>query len=238
MGDHGGNARLKTMRPALIIALKRVWKPLKIILILLLPILFAISLMVIAPAASALGMFYMRQQLPTQITLMLFPLTWIYLGMRWSVPKKAKIFARNTAVILLLLLSTSTTMETVAVAPMVKIDRAFVTPEGWVKDKVSISPGAGLAGCSEIFYSPVCPEVRSEWKKTGESPITMEEVQTILEANGYNDFTVSENCTNIPDPRYSRTCVLSGKINGQDVSLDYYFPGGHTLSLTVHNPKY
>lgn len=206
--------------------------------VLLLPLIFAFSLMFIAPIASQLGIFYMRPELPVHITLLLFPLTWIYLVRRTS-PGKGKMFARNTAVILLLLLSVSTTMETVSVAPMVKIDRGFVA-EGWVKNEVEISPGRGLFRCFGMWVTPACPKVQSEWMKVTDKSSSLEDLQKIAIANRFDDFAFTGNCGDkVPSSGYPHaTCKLSGKSNGVYVTLNYHDSNNLYLTLTDTEPKY
>ena len=197
------------------------------------PILFAISLMVIAPIASAKGIFYMRPELPTLITVLLFPLTWIYIGLRRK-PSTANKFAGITAAILLTLLSISTVMETASIAPMIKIDREFKAPEGWVAKKshsdAYFNPGRGLLPCPGNYFGTgvkyECPAIGRVWKQSTEDlPFTMADLEDIATTNQFNDFTASGECGK------SFVCELSGEVDGTNVSLRYIKGGNQSLLI-------
>lgn len=198
--------------------------------ILLLPIIFAISVFNIRNWGSHLGFFYMRPELPTLITVILFPLTWIFLGIRKNHRLTAKRFAGVTASILLLCLSVSTAMETASIAPLDKIDKAVTTSlasEGWVRDNLydEFRPGSGLIPVcfylSSTNQHPPCPEIYSYWSKEQDAPLSFSEFQKIAADNGLTDSTDAENCRQIGKDSSSNSCHLSGTIDGRPAELSY-----------------
>lgn len=231
MEDSQKNVKI-TDQPAWVNFLK-VAKILLVPFALLLPFLFAITVSRISDSANTAGLFYMRPELPTLITLALFPLTWIYLVFwfrREFKPKRAGRFAGITTLIILVAMIVSTTMETASIAPLAKIDKsvtAALASEGWVKQARSsgeyFNPGSGLIPvCISLSWTnkPVCPEVDSSWVKIQDAPLSFIEVQKIAADNGLTDYEPSESCKTTKTLS-SNSCQLSGKINGTPAKLSY-----------------
>lgn len=86
-----------------------------VLTVLMVPIIFAMTMLVITYFASALGLFYIRLDELTLVTVLLFPLSWIFLGIRHFHPQIATHFAYNVGSILLIWLTISATIETVSV---------------------------------------------------------------------------------------------------------------------------
>lgn len=223
-------------------ALTRIWKVIFIPVVILFPIIFAVTLMIIAPIASNLGLFYMRPELPTLLTVLLVPLSWVLLGLRKRT-QTAKRFAGRTAVILLICLSVSTAMETASLAKLVKIDKtvtASLNSEGWVKQPRDSSeyfnPGIGLVPiCFSLAWinQPSCPELDSSWEKVQDTPLTFNDVKKIAEEKGLRDYKVDDFCSNI-DTESPHSCKLTGKIDGQRAELAYRGSNGYGSTKSDH----
>lgn len=212
---------------------------LMVALILLFPVAFAFLSFGLTYLGETLHLFYGFSNTLILTALGAFPLTWIYLFMRWANKKKANTFSKITTGLTLPLLLTSAVMTSLPVYPLMDIERAFNVPDdSWEKHTEGnghhLAAGADIFGCS--FLTRECPEVYRTWTKHNYQ-LTVEDLQSVAKANGFKDFIVtSEECEK-PEPD-NDGCALAGEVDGAKVRLSYYntHSGNSELRLELHGP--
>ena len=146
------------------------------------------------------NLLYMRAEMTILLVISVIPLLIVFFFLRWKKTKViAKRFLLTSFSIMVSLLIVSTIMETTNTLPVAKIVNDFKAPSGWIEVKdgnvVKLSPGQGLLPCLELMGDK-CPYANKTWKTMTTNPKTLNDLIKVAKANGYSDFTITNNGSN------------------------------------------
>lgn len=192
----------------------------RIILTLLFPFVFFFAMTALMSLGEDSGLFYLNTATTVLIILGVFPLSLAYLIISFISKKKAIIFAVITAAISIILLVTSAVMSSMAVSPLIDIDKNFIAPTKAAKKAneniTDLTPGPDMFGCP--FLATKCPEVYSSWSISNQH-LTIEDLQNIAKENDWENTSITtEECRTYID---KKDCVLATEVNEVKVRLRY-----------------
>lgn len=221
-------------------------KTVRLVSVLLIPVAFFFFGIQVQKFGEHFYLYYTTGTWVVYVTLALFPITWIYLAIRFrkgeQAGKKAgRILAIGTAGIVVPVWVLSIILSSAPMYPLMKIEKSFVLPyEGWQSELEgnghSLTVGADVFGYCSFVQD--CPEITRTWTKEQTTPVTLDDLRFVAEQNKLHDLAI-ENCSSINGSTPPDSCYLAGEVEGGRIVLravpsDY---GSWSISYTLYGPE-